>query len=114
MCITVLIFNTKTETTASSAARGFDGDSEDGAVKVDDRKFQKLSRKVRSALDAVLEEARAQGCRNPGLYFEDAGSIYVVDLDDPRWINAHEGHAREAIILKLPDRLPDGSDLGAW
>lgn len=80
------------------------------------REISKQSKRIRKALDAILDVARSMGVAHPFLYFESEGRIHVLDRDHPNIIHNSSGRrdSQAAIVFTLPDRTPHGTDVGAW
>jgi hypothetical protein len=78
-----------------------------------------LEARVRSALEAVLEQARAEGCADPVLYVEPESGLHVLDRNHPAYDADGPGRLRAgseqpAIVFSLLRALPIGTDAGAW
>ena len=80
------------------------------------RELRTQSRRIRKALEAVLDVARAMGCAHPFMYFEAEGWIHVLDGDHPSVAHSstERRDSRPAVVFTLHDRTPPGSDVGAW
>lgn len=80
-------------------------------------RMKALSRRLRRVLDDMLAEAKAQGHVHPFLYFEAEGGVYILDGDHEGVVHADLAGTKgrqAAVIFALPDKLPPGSDVGAW
>lgn len=72
-----------------------------------------IARRIRRALDAALDEARARGIKNPVLYFEAEGLV-VLDADHPNYRNEKARYRQESIVMHLTGAYPPGTDMGGW
>ena len=83
-----------------------------------ERLSERNGRKIAKLLREVVEACRAEGLRNPNLYFEpESAAIFVMDGDHPHDIdaNASMGERQEAIVARMPVAdigCPFGA--GAW
>lgn len=73
----------------------------------------RLARRIRRALDAALNEARARGIKNPVLYFEAEGLV-VLDADHPGFDGRTTTERQAAIAMYLDGAYPPRTDMGAW
>ncbi len=75
-----------------------------------------IGRRLRKAMDDILAEARAEGIRNPALFFESEGYVYVMDADSEDHTGSHNKtcEERQRAIRIHVCTSPPGSDVGAW
>ena len=74
-----------------------------------------LERRVRAALEAVLQRARDEGCADPVLYIEPESGLHVMDRQHPDYENMKGfGSSRPAIVFSLSFALPPKTDAGGW
>lgn len=74
----------------------------------------KIARRLRRAMDDLLDVARSEGVRRPVLFIEGEAGVYVVDRDaEPEDDRATAGERQVAVVWHVC-HLPPGSDVGAW
>lgn len=69
-------------------------------------------KRITSALRAILEKAKRAGIKNPALYFESEGSVYVLDRDHPKYNNHAASDRQEAVVARA--FLHVVYDVGGW
>lgn len=74
-----------------------------------------VGHRIGKALQALLDQAHALGCKNPKLFFEaESEAVFVLDGDHPNYRDSNAGaQARqEAIVVRAA--IPTPFDVGAW
>lgn len=88
--------------------------SKESTAALADRNGKKIARLLRE----VVEACRADGLRNPNLFFEpESAAIFVMDGDHPSEDNgsAGMGERQEAIVARIPVlRVGCPFSAGAW
>ncbi len=75
------------------------------------KRVRAVARRLERAMNDAILIAKEEGVKNPTLYFESRGAIYVVDNDHPRYAKPD---GQKAVVFELPCAMPIGSDVGAW
>lgn len=75
--------------------------------------MERACKKLRKAMDAVLDQARKEGISRPAFYFEGDGLAYVMDRDSPHYDSERGAVVQKAIYVRACI-LPEGSDMGGW
>lgn len=81
---------------------------------IDQKKLDALGKKVRAALEAMLQLARDAGVEKPMIYIESEQGVYVLDQDHPDFMSERSARSQKAIVCKTFGALPGGTDMGAW
>lgn len=80
---------------------------------IDQKKLDALGKKMRAALEGMLQLARDAGVEKPMIYIESEHGVYVLDEDHPDFMSNHSCRSK-AIVCKTFGALPNGTDMGAW
>lgn len=83
-------------------------------MEIDEKKLRSIGKQLRKHLEAALQLARDAGTKNPVLYFESEGGVYIMDRDHPNFFADSCSKRQQAIVGTMLSALPDGTDVGAW
>ena len=82
-----------------------------------ERLANRNGKKIEALLREVVDACRAEGIKNPKLFFEpESQAIFVLDGDHPEYIrDGGPGARQKAIVARIPTGRPGCPfDAGAW
>ena len=78
---------------------------------------KRIAKKIRAAMEELLDLARSRGCKNPEIYIECGEGLYVMDGDHPaqRDAGSHSaGERQQAVVISINGAFPPKTGVGAW